>query len=76
MEEYLGEVAWFNDVTGYGFIKKDDGIGPDVFVHHSNILSDGFRTLKQGQKVKYSLGANHRGQQAINVLVIAPITVA
>ena len=48
-EQVTGTVKWFNDAKGFGFIERADG--PDVFVHHSAIKSDGFRTLKEGQAV-------------------------
>ena len=46
-----GTVRWFNNVKGYGFIANDDEEGADVFVHFSAIVSDGFKSLKEGQKV-------------------------
>lgn len=61
--------AWFDPKKGVGFITKDDGSG-DLFVHWTNIAMEGFKTLKQGQKVTYDLGENHRGQQAVNVVVV------
>ena len=54
---------------GYGFIKKDDGSG-DIFVHFTNILSDGFKSLEARQKVEYEVGKNHHGDQATNVRVL------
>ena len=48
----LGKVKWFNEQKGFGFIQADDG-GPDVFVHHSAIQTDGFRTLAEGQAVEF-----------------------
>lgn len=51
---------------GYGFVKPDDG-SADIFVHFTNILSDGFKSLEAGQKVEYELGKNHKGQQAVNI---------
>jgi CspA family cold shock protein len=67
-----GKVCWFNVRQGFGFITKDDGTG-DVFVHYSNIQSDGFKTLKEGQPVEFELGENHRGQQAINIRVLKEV---
>ena len=49
-----GQVKWFSDQKGYGFIQQEDG-GQDVFVHHSNITMDGFRSLSEGQAVEYEL---------------------
>jgi CspA family cold shock protein len=54
---------------GYGFIKKDDGSG-DIFVHFTNIVSDGFKTLEARQKVEYEISQNHHGDQASNVRVL------
>jgi CspA family cold shock protein len=64
-----GSVKWFNDQKGFGFIVPDDG-GDDVFVHHSNIKSSGFRSLQEGQKVEYQLGQGRKGPEATEV---API---
>ena len=61
-----GTVKWFNENKGYGFIVPDDG-GEDVFVHHSNILSSGYRTLKEGQKVDFETGQGRKGPEAIDV---------
>lgn len=61
----LGTVKWFNNTKGYGFIAQNDG--KDVFVHHSAIQADGFRTLKEGQEVEFDLVDSARGPQASNV---------
>jgi CspA family cold shock protein len=61
-----GKVKWFNAQKGYGFIIPDDG-GDDLFVHHSNIVSEGFRTLSDGQKVEYEPGQGRKGPEATNV---------
>lgn len=61
----LGTVKWFNNTKGYGFIAQNDG--KDVFVHHSAIQADGFRTLKEGQEVEFDLVDSSRGPQASNV---------
>ncbi len=61
-----GKVKWFNDRKGYGFIEKDDGQG-DVFVHHTAINTEGFRTLAEGQEVEFEVIQDQRGEKAINV---------
>ena len=61
-----GRVKWFNEKKGFGFIEPDDG-GEDLFVHHSEIQSDGFRTLQEGQKVEYEVGQGRKGPAAIKV---------
>ncbi|KAA0211111.1 cold-shock protein [bacterium] len=64
-----GNVKWFNDAKGYGFITQDGG-GPDVFVHYSAIKSDGFRSLKEGAKVSFEVGKGEKGLAAQNVTVL------
>lgn len=61
----IGKVKWFNNVKGYGFIGRDDG--PDVFVHYSAILGDGYRTLTEGDAVEFEIGQGPKGLQAANV---------
>jgi len=61
-----GKVKWFDERKGYGFITPDDG-GADLFVHHSNIEANGFRSLKEGQDVEYEMGEGQKGPQATNV---------
>ena len=61
-----GTVKWFNEKKGFGFIKPDDG-GDDLFVHHSNINIDGFRTLQEGQKVEFVAGKGRKGPEATEV---------
>ncbi len=61
-----GTVKWFNDQKGYGFISPDDG-GDDLFVHHSNITAEGYRSLQDGQKVEYEPGQGKKGPEATNV---------
>lgn len=65
-----GTVKWFNDEKGYGFITPDAG-GKDLFVHHSEISSDGFRSLNEGDQVEYSVGQGQKGPNAQNVEVIS-----
>lgn len=60
-----GKVKWFNDKKGYGFITGEDG--KDVFVHHTAIQSEGFRTLAEGQEVEFEVGSSPKGLQATNV---------
>lgn len=61
-----GTVKWFNESKGYGFIVPDDG-GEEVFVHHSNIVAEGYRTLEEGQKVEFDTGKGRKGPEATNV---------
>ncbi len=62
-----GAVKWFNEKKGYGFILPDDG-GDDLFVHHSEIQSEGRATLNEGQKVEYEIGEGEKDRPcAINV---------
>jgi len=60
-----GTVKWFNDAKGYGFISQEGG--EDVFVHHTAIQMDGFRTLKEGEKVEFDVTKGPKGLQAANV---------
>ena len=61
-----GTVKWFSDQKGYGFITPDDG-GKDLFIHHSNILGEGFKTLQEGQVVEYEEGQGKKGPEATKV---------
>jgi CspA family cold shock protein len=63
-----GTVKWFNDKKGYGFIKMDEG--EDVFVHYSSILGSGFKTLYEGQRVRFDVEDGQKGPQAISVEVV------
>jgi len=65
METEIGTVKWFNDAKGYGFIARE--AGEDVFVHHSAIQSDGFRSLQENQQVEFSVEQGPKGLQATNV---------
>lgn len=61
-----GTVKWFSNEKGYGFIVPDDG-GKDLFVHHTNVQMDGFRTLQEGQKVEYQPTQGKKGPEATMV---------
>jgi CspA family cold shock protein len=63
-----GTVKWFNDKKGYGFIEQEDG--PDVFVHHSNINAQGFKSLKEGDRVTFDVEQGQKGPTAVNVTVV------
>src|SRR5262249_53406241 len=60
-----GKVKWFNDAKGFGFITRDSG--PDLFVHHTAIVSEGFRSLSEGQEVEFDVTEGPKGLQATNV---------
>jgi CspA family cold shock protein len=61
-----GTVKWFNDSKGYGFVTPDDG-GDDLFAHFSAIQMNGFKTLKEGQKVSFEVTQGPKGNQASNI---------
>jgi cold shock protein len=64
-----GTVKWFNDDKGYGFITPDEG-GSDLFVHHSGIAGNGFKSLEEGAKVSYEATQGQKGMQADNVSAV------
>jgi cold shock protein len=64
-----GTVKWFNDQKGYGFIKPDDA-GKDLFVHHSAIVGNGFKSLAEGAKVSYDTEQGQKGPAAANVQLV------
>ena len=63
----IGTVKWFNASKGYGFITPDDG-GDDLFVHHSEIKTDGYASLDEGQKVDFEVGEGKKGPCATSVV--------
>jgi CspA family cold shock protein len=65
-----GTVKWFSDDKGFGFVTPDDG-GKDLFVHHTGIAGDGFRSLAEGTKVSYESESGPKGPKAVNVQPIA-----
>jgi CspA family cold shock protein len=69
MSKETGEVKWFNDSKGYGFIARDSGDG-DIFVHHSAIAGEGFKSLSEGDKVEFVAGQGQKGPAATDVVKI------
>ena len=67
-ETITGQVKFFNESKGFGFIQQENG--PDVFVHFSAIQGTGFKTLKEGQKVQFTVGQGQKGPQAENVVAL------
>jgi len=61
-----GTVKWFNDAKGYGFIAPEDG-SKDLFVHHTNIAGEGFKSLSENARVEYEAREGQKGPEAINV---------
>ena len=73
---YRGKVAWFNGGKGFGFITRDDSKG-DIFVHHTNIVMEGYRTLDQGDEVEFEIGMGPNSKpQAENVVILQKAVVA
>ena len=67
-----GTVKWFNAEKGYGFISNDDG-GDDVFVHFSAIVSDGFKTLQEGQKVTFDTETDPKNSDKLRAANVVPV---
>jgi len=68
-ERIVGTVKWFNAAKGYGFLAQEGGA--DVFVHYTAIQAEGYRSLRQGQKVEFSIEEGPKGLQAVNVVALA-----
>jgi CspA family cold shock protein len=68
-EREQGTVKWFNATKGYGFIERD--AGGDIFVHHSDIRAEGYRTLDEGQRVEFSVVTAEKGPRAQDVAALA-----
>ncbi|PWK51827.1 cold-shock protein [Pleionea mediterranea] len=68
MSVTTGQVKWFNETKGFGFLEQESG--PDVFVHFSSIKGDGFKTLAEGQRVQFEIQDGQKGPQAANVEVL------
>ncbi|MEU6071937.1 cold-shock protein [Streptomyces sp. NPDC047082] len=64
-----GTVKWFNAEKGFGFIQQDGG-GPDVFAHYSEITGNGFRSLDEGQRVEFEIGQGQKGPQAQQIRAV------
>lgn len=67
-EKETGTVKWFNDAKGYGFIERSEG--EDVFVHHSAIVAEGFKSLREGQQVEFEATQGDKGMQAVEVVAV------
>jgi CspA family cold shock protein len=67
-EKEIGTVKWFNDAKGYGFISRESG--DDVFVHHTAIQMEGFKSLSEEQQVEFTVEQGDKGLQAVNVVPV------
>jgi cold shock protein len=65
VDHMKGTVKWFNNAKGYGFIGREEG--PDVFVHYSAIVSEGYKSLQEGEQVEFEIAQGQKGPQAANV---------
>ena len=63
-----GKVKWFNESKGFGFITSDDNV--DIFVHHSSIEGNGFKTLAEGESVTFDIEQGDKGPKAVNVVKV------
>ncbi|CDE98856.1 cold-shock DNA-binding domain protein [Clostridium sp. CAG:628] len=75
LETRKGRVKWFNNEKGYGFIEIGAGVGEDVFVHYSAIEQEGYKSLKEGDVVEFTLIDTSKGKQAIDVKQVKLTTV-
>ncbi len=66
MTKRVGNVKWFNETKGFGFIEQDGG--PDIFIHYKEIQGDGFKTLTDGQEVEYEVSEDAKGLRAQNIV--------
>jgi cold shock protein len=64
-----GTVKWFNEQKGFGFLSQDDG--SDLFVHHTGIIGNGFKTLNEGDRVEFEVEKTEKGPRAVSVRVSA-----
>jgi CspA family cold shock protein len=74
LAQYTGTVKWFNNAKGFGFLGREGGA--DVFVHYSSILSDGYKSLKEGDEVEFDIIEGSKGPQADHVVRISAVTPA
>ena len=68
MSDLIGTVVWFNNAKGFGFLSHEGG--PDVFVHFSSIQTEGYKTLKEGDRVRFNITQAEKGPQADQVVVL------
>jgi CspA family cold shock protein len=70
MAQFKGDVKWFNNAKGFGFLGRPDG--PDVFVHYSSILGDGYKSLKEGDAVEFDIIVGEKGKPQADHVTIFP----